>query len=283
MGKKDCLISIKNNYSKMTAAEKKIADFILKNSETVVRMSTAELANEAQTAKSAVIRFCKTIGFEGYSELKIVLSGELSKNKQLNFSPYIYPDDNVENILDKIFSANVKTLHDTAEKIDRQALKKAIDQIKKADKIYIYGVGTSAIFVNEFQYRLMQLGYNVLAFTDVASMKISTLNLKKGDVAIGISHSGRAVATVEAMRLAKENGAKTICLTSFEKSKITELCDFAIEVYSDEIRYPVEAISARIAHLSVIDTITIALSAEDYDKTLERSKLTHELVNTIRY
>lgn len=283
MNQKSCLQAIKNYYDSLTAVEKKVADYILLNSEKVILMSIAELAGNIPAAKSAIIRCCKSLGFEGYSELKISLAIELSKNKQLNYVPYIDPTDHASDILDKVFSANVKTLHDTAEKIDRIVLQEVVDLLSVARTIYIYGIGTSSAIVNDFQYRIMQLGYPVFCFTDVPSMKISTLNIRNGDVAIGISHSGRTIATVEALKLAKESGAKTVCITSYPGSPITKECDYNIEIYSDEIQYPVEAVSARIAHISVIDAITIALSAKNYAAALERAKATHDLVNTIRY
>lgn len=283
MDNKSCLMAIKNNYKQLTGVEKKIADYILKNSEKVIHMSIGEFAENAGVAKSAVIRCCKSIGFDGYAKFKIALAMELSKNKQLNYTPYILGEDDAGVILDKIFSANVKTLHDTAEKIDRTVLKNVVDLLAEANAIYIYAIGTSCGIAADFQYRLMQMGYMSFCLSDVPSMKVSTMNIKKDDVAIGISHSGRTIATIEALKLAKEKGAKTVCITSYPESEITGVCDYPLEVYSDEIQYPVEAISARIAHISVIDAITVSLSARNYDETVERSKRTREILNTVRF
>jgi len=277
------IITIKNNYNNLTKVEKRVADCILANSDNLASKSVSDIADDVGVAKSAVVRCCKSLGFEGYSELKLSIAVELSKNKELNFIPYISKEDDASNILDKVFSANVKTLHDTAEKIDRNALKKVVDLLSEADNIYIYAIGTSSAIASDFQYRLMQFGYRAFCFTDVPSMKISTLNIKEGDVAIGISHSGRTVATIEALELAKQNGAEIVCLTSYPNSKITQICDHSLAVYSDEIRYPVEAVSARISHISVLDSIVIALSAKNYDETCERSRKSHELINTIRF
>lgn len=283
MSKKTCILTIKNKYLNLTNVEKKIADYVLANTESVLSMSTGDLATHIPVAKSAVVRFCKTIGFTGYSEFKIALAMELSKNKQLNYVPYIHPEDTSANILEKIFSANVKTLHDTLEKLDRGMLQKAVDSLHNAKNIYIYGIGTSSGIANDFQYRLIQLGYTAFCFTDVPSMKISTMNIKEGDVAIGISNSGRTVATIEALKLAAENGAETICLTSFADSPITKSSHYPIVIFSDEIQYPIEAISARIAHISVLDTLAISLSALHYEETIARSARTRQLINTVRY
>lgn len=281
--KKMCLLTIKNQYDSLTAAEKTVADFILQNSQQVIHMPIDTFSKQANAAKSAIIRCCKSLGFEGYADLKISLAMELSNNQKLNYNPYIHPEDTASTILDKVFSANVKTLHDTAAKINRDTLETVVGMLDQARVIYIYAIGTSSGIAHEFQYRLMQIGKTALCVSDVPTMKVSTLNIQEGDVAVGISHSGRTIATIEALRLARERGACTFCITSFPGSNITHTADHALEIYSDEIDYPMEAISSRIAHFSVIDALTIALSARSYETAQARAKETRDLIDTIRY
>lgn len=282
MEQKSCLQAIRHRYESLTAAEKKIADYILQNAERVMLMSIGELSESAGAAKSAVVRCCKSLGFEGYSQMKIALAAEMSRNKQLNYAPYIYPEDSVDTILDKVFSANVKAVHDTAEQLDRAAVKSALERISAAGSIYLYGVGTSAGAVLDFQYRLMQLGFSAFAFTDDSTMRVSTINIREGDVAIGISYSGRAVATIETMELARAAGAWTVCITGYPDSPITRVCHDPISVHSDEIQYPVEAMSAKIAQYSLIYAMTVALSAQNYEDTVLRAKRTRDLLDAIR-
>ena len=120
MNEQLCLSVIKVKYDTLTGKEKMVADFILSNYEKVISMPIAELAEEAGVIKSVVVRCCKSLGFSGYSELKISLATELARNKEFNYVPYIDAEDNSGDILDKIFSANIKTLHDTAARIDRE-------------------------------------------------------------------------------------------------------------------------------------------------------------------
>lgn len=283
MDNRNCLSAIKTEYKNLTAKEKKVADYILKHYDAVVSMPIAELAESAGVVKSLIIRLCQSLGFSGYTQLKLSLSRELARNEKFNYSPYINREDDSSAILDKIFSANIKTLHDTAAGVNRKVLADVVDLLGRANNIYIYGVGTSSGIVNDFQYRLMQLGYTAFCFTDITNMKVSTLNIKAGDVAIGISNSGRTVATVDALMLAREKGAGTVCLTSYPNSDITKHSDYPIVIYTDEIQYPIEAISARIAHISVLDAIAVSLSAKNYDAAMERSAQIHDLINTVRY
>ncbi|MBE7024986.1 MAG: MurR/RpiR family transcriptional regulator [Ruminococcaceae bacterium] len=283
MEKRLCLSAIKAEYKGLTVKEKQVADFVLQNAEAVVSMPIGILAERAGVVKSVVIRCCKSLGFSGYLELKLSLSRELARNEQFEFTPYISNKDGPSEILHKIFSANIKTLHDTARGLDRTCLAKLVDLLSCARNIYIYGIGTSAGIVSDFQYRLMQLGHAAFCFTDIASMKVSTLNIQPGDVAIGISNSGRTVATVDTLRLARERGAKTACITSYPSSDIIKESDYPLVIFTDEIQYPIEAISARIAHISVLDAIAVSLSAKNYEEAVERAAQTRDLIDTVRY
>lgn len=277
------LMEIRHRYESMTPAEKRIADHILNNSDRIVHMTISQLAEASSVAKSAVLRFCKTLGLSGYPALKLALSAELAKNAQFHFSPYIDPADNALSIVDKIFAANIKTLHSTAQRINRDALESVINAMDAARCIYVFGIGTSAALCNDFQYRLTLVGKTALCFTDMPSMKVSTLNIKPGDLAIGISHSGRTIPTIDALKLARKQGAVTTCLTSFPSSPIVNACDYPISVFSDEVNYPIEALSSRIAHISVMDAIAVALSSKNYNDAVHRAKCSRQYIETIRY
>lgn len=283
MNNKTCLSTIKTKYLNLTKKEQQLADYILQNYEAVVPMTTAELAENAGVVKSVIVRFCRDLGFSGFTEFKLMLSRELARNEQFNFTPYISKHDSTETIIGKIFSSNIKTLHDTLGGINHDIFANAVDALKKANNIYVYGIGTSAGIASDFQYRLTETGRTALFFSDIVSMRVSSLNIMPGDAAIGISHTGRTFATADALKNAKENGAETICVTSYPDSVITKFSDYPIVIKTDEIQYPIEAISARIAHISVLDSIAVALSAEKYDETAERSAKNHDLIESLRY
>lgn len=276
------LKEITRQYASLTPAEKKLADYVLQYPSETVGLSAAALAQRAGTAPSAVVRFCKSLGFEGFPAFKVRLAVVLSQQTPASYMSGAARGDSSSTILDKIFAANIKALQDTAARIDRTAFSEAVSLLASANNIHIYGVGTSAGMVGELQHRLMILGFRSQCFTDIASMRLSTMNLQPGDVAIGISHSGRTLVTIEALELSRLAGAKTICLTSYNASPITAVSDHVLTVYCDETHYPVEAASARIAQTGVIDALVAALSVQRYDISVQRSARIHDLMETIR-
>lgn len=270
------------HYSNLTPAEKRIADHILRYPSETVNLSAAALAARAGTAASAVVRLCRSLGYQGFSDFKLQLAVELRRQPDASYMPGISRQDDTSAVLDKIFSANIKALQDTAARLDRQAFQETVTLLQTARSIHIYAVGTSAPLAQELQHRLMLLGLQSHAYTDVAAMRLSTMNLCRGDVAFGISHTGRTLATAEALALSRAAGATTVCLTSYFASPITDTADQVLTVYSDDTRYPIEAVSARIAQTGVIDALVAALSVSRYDHALERSERIHGLMESIR-
>lgn len=276
------LPELSRHYGSLTPVEKKLADFVLQYPSETVKLSAAALGKQAGTATSAVIRFCKSLGFSGFSDFKLRLAVALSGQTPASYMSGAAKGDSSGVVLDKIFAANIKALKDTAARIDRDAFDRIVNALLSARFIHIYGVGTSAPMAGELQHRLMILGLRSQGFTDIAAMRLSTMNLGPGDVAFGISHSGRTAATLEAMELSKAAGAETACLTSYGGSPIATLSDHVLTVFCDETQYPIEAASARIAQTGVIDALIAALSVRRYDEAVQRSARIHDLMEDLR-
>lgn len=283
MEEKSFLPQIRSCYDSLTAAEKRIADHILAHPAGVLELSAQALARQADTAASAVVRFCKSLGYTGYAQFKVRLAVELARKSPASYMAGIEPEDDDSRVFEKIMSTNIKALQDTLSRMDREAFGAVAQLLSDAGCIHIYGIGTSAGLVGELRHRLMLLGLQVHGYTDTVSMRLSTMNIKPGDVAFGISHSGRTVAVVDAMELSRENGAKTVCLTSFPASPLAKLSHRVLAVYCDETRYPIEASAARLAQTAVVDALVAAVSARRFDLAVSRSHQVHDLMEDIRY
>ena len=114
-------------------------------------------------------------------------------------------------------------------------------------------------------------------------MNVTAVNLGKGDAVLCISHSGRTKAVVDALRHAKAAGAVTLAITSFSDSLLYRESDVALSVYADEINYPVEAVSARVAHICLIDSLMMALAARKFDDFAEHVSARNNILREIRY
>lgn len=283
MAYKPCIPEIRSRYNSLTPAEKRLADYILQQPAETVELSASALADKASTASSAVIRLCHSLGFGGFSEFKMQLAVELSQEQELSYMPGIGPGDDSSTVLEKVFAANVKALQDSLKKLDRGVFDTVVDIIDRAEKIYIYGCGTSGGIASDLQYRLMSIGYTAFVFSDASNSRVSVLNITDRDAVIGISYSGRTSIIADTLKWANEIGAETVCISSFDGSPVTRVAKHVLTVYSEETAYPVEAVSARIAQMSVIDAITAALSARHHEAAVQRARDLHEALNIVRY
>lgn len=276
---------IHNKFKGLTATEQKIASYVLANPQETVRLTAKELATICDSAPSAVIRFCKSLETDGFSEFKILLASEIGAEGKQDVSklPSFSSSDSVKDVFDKVFSSGICTLKDTLAMIDFSNAERIAKVIKNGNRVFLFGVGTSSVLVVDAQYRFSQLGFNVTGCTDALFMNVTAINMKEGDVAIGISHSGRTKAVVDAMARAKDSGATTVAITSFENSPLARNADYSVCVFADEENYPVEAVSARMAHMCLIDAFTMTLATMEYDEFEKHVMGRNRILEEIRY
>ena len=276
---------IKRLYCNLTSAERKVATHVIESPHEVTGLTVHQLAEKCDVASSAVIRFCKSVQLSGFSELKIELARELGskKEEQKNALPSVEPESGTEGVVRKVFSAGMQTLQDTLDMLDFSKVEKMSEMLVRAKHIFLFGIGTSSTVVTDAQYRLSQLGLWATACTDILLMGVTAANLDEGDVVLAISHSGRTKAVVDAVRLAKKKGATVMAITSFKDSILYEESDVAATVFADEVTYPVETVSARVAHICLVDSLAMLLATHNYDSFADHIKSRNDVLEGIRY
>lgn len=280
------IAQIHNRYQELTETEQKIATYVLSAPSEVTRMTAKELADACGTVPSAIIRFCKSLGLEGFSELKLLLAGEIG-SAQVDQTdqrlPAFHESDTPRDVFQKVFHSGIRTLRDTLQMIDFNEIEQISKLLIQADRIFIFGIGTSSVIAIDAQYRFAQLGLQATACTDILFMNVSAINLKAGDVAIGISHSGKTRAVVDAMRHARQAGAITVAITSFAGSILAKESHYSVCAFADEENYPVEAVSARVAHICLIDAFMMTVATLNYDKFTHHIMGRNQILDEIRY
>jgi len=273
---------IHNRYNDLTDAEQKVAAFILSAPQQIPGMTVHAVAEKCAVASSAVIRFCKSIDLTGFSQLKILLALETNPQEEAQM-PALQAEDDTATVFRKVFRSGARTLQDTIDMMDMNSAAKMVEILSRARRICIFGVGTSSVIATDAQYRFSQLGLNASACTDILFMNVTAVNLGPEDVVLCISHSGRTKAVVDALRHAKEAGAATLAITSFSDSLLYRESDVALCAYADEVNYPVEAVSARVAHICLIDALMMALATRKYENFADHISARNKILREIRY
>lgn len=265
-------MKIRENYGKLRKSEKKVADYILINKDKIGEMNLEEIAHKSGVSTPTVVRFAKALGYEGLKEFKIdVLKSENStENIEMLLNLYVGEDDKIEEIPTKIIGLTIKALEETLKFLNYSEYKKAIKYIIKSNVIDIYGVGNSGSIGNDFMSKLLRIGINCRAYSDNHLQQLCACHLTKNDLAIAISHSGCTKDTIDALKLAKESGAKTIVLTNFKASVITKYADIVLYTGETEKTFYSETMSSRMAQLALVDMLYMGVLLSDYNKYTKR-------------
>ena len=277
-----CFVRIKGTYASLRTAEQRVADFILKHPEDLIYLTVTELAERTQTSESTVVRLCQKIGYKGYQEFKIILARDLVGPTQTIYEE-ISQNDPVSSVKAKIFQANQQALRDTLEVLSDSELEAAVNALVGAPKIEMYAIGGSGPVAEDARHKFLKLGITSIAISDADLMAMSASLLKRGDVAIGISHTGASRDVCDALETAKKGGAITICITHRSTSPITKVSDIKLFTAAKETAFGSDAMSSRIAQLTIIDTLYLGVALSSYDRSLQNIHKTREATAGKRY
>jgi RpiR family carbohydrate utilization transcriptional regulator len=251
--------------SQLSEKERSIANLIIDHPEKIIHSTISEIAEELGVADATVFRLCKRIGFKGYQAMKIALASEVASPVN-DIYEAITEDDNEETIARKVFMANVSTLNDTIQMLDMNHFKAAVNALASARKVDFYGNGGSGAIAMDAHHKFLRCGLLSSCYTDSHLQIISASQLTKEDVVVCISHSGSSKDIIEALEVAKANGATTIGITHFAQTPLTKIADITLFTVSEETEYRSESLSSRLAQLSIIDALYVNLSIKLNDK-----------------
>lgn len=249
---------INSYYPELTKAEKKIADYILKNIKEVIYMSVTDFAETVGVGEATILRFCQKIGYKGYQEFKIMLAKEPST---------IEGSDETQSYIDFIKKNMIDVINETRSLINEENLEKAIDLIYYTDKVYFFGVGNSGLTAIEAKNRFLRYGKHVEAVVDPHFQTMCAATFQGGEVVVSITLSGSTKDIVESTEMAKKHGAKVIVVTNYIKSPITKFADIVLLTSKKEHPLDGGTLVAKISQLYVVDLLCTGVSLKDREKS----------------
>lgn len=269
---RDLLGEIANSFSSFHASEAAIAHAVLDNPESVAHLNISQLATLSSTSVASVVRFSKALGFKGYPEFRMALVSEISRiaHSGLETSELdggITVNDSPEEVIRKISQADARAIQSTAERLDVTSFVAAVDAWEKARTIGVFGVASGGYVAMDLQLKLNRLGKNCVAWADAHTALTSISMLGKNDVLVAISHSGTTVDVVDVMAEFKSRGVKIILITNTLRSPSTAIADLTLYTSARETTFRSGATASRIAQLTVVDCLCVALAQRDWSGT----------------
>jgi DNA-binding MurR/RpiR family transcriptional regulator len=265
-------------------AEQRVAAAVLADPARISESSITSVARQCQTSETTVLRFCRAIGLAGYPELRIALARaaqwEESGQSGAPITGQINASDSLADVVAKIAHADARAIEDTAAALDLTVLKAAVDAVVGARRIDIYGAAASALVAQDLNHKLHRIGQVSFMWNDPHLALTSAAVLQKGDVAVGISHTGTTIDTIDMLQVARRRGATTIVITNFDGSPITEEADLLLMTAARETTFRSGAMSSRIAQLAVVDCLFAGVAQRSYDQAIQALESTFAVVRS---
>jgi len=279
------IVRIRSLLPSLAPAEQRVGLAIGSDPERAARLTISELARLAETSEATVVRFCRSIQVASYADLRIAIAtwaGRADADGDLPLSLDIHADDELAEVVAKIAGSDAMAVRDTAAALDIDQLGQAIDAVVQARRVDVYGVGASGFVALDLQQKLHRIGLVAFAWPDPHMAITSAANLRPGDVAIGLSHTGTTIDTIDALGLAQQSGARTIAVTNFAQSPITRCADVLLRTSVQETTFRAGAMASRIAALTVVDCLFVGVAQHNHASAAAALARTHGALQTRR-
>lgn len=253
---------IRASLATLSPSEQRVAKLVLKNPRQFASLAVTSLAEMAQVSKPTVLRFCRSMGYDGLSDFKLKLAGTLSEGV-----PFIHrgvdADDKVADVLVKVVDNSVAAFLRYRNDASTAALHKAADVLEQAyrgkHRIEFYGVGNSGIVAQDAQHKFFRLGVHSIAYSDGHMQVMSAALLGPGDVVVIISNSGRTRDLMDAADIARKQGASTVVITA-SGSPLAANGQIHLAADHPEGYDRYSPMTSRLLHLMIIDVLATCLA-----------------------
>lgn len=242
---------------------RRLVEAMLADPAGVSQLTVTELGARTGTSEAAAVRAARALGYPGYPGLRLALAAAGAAPTAQPLSG-IAADDIADTtalpqVLELLLAVESEALAATARAVDLGALGALADAIAAAPGVDGYGTGASGLVVGDLEQKLSRIGVRARARTEAHAALTSAVLLDAGDVAVGVSHSGRTRTVVDAVRAAAERGAVTAAVTSDRSSPLAGAADHVLVVAARETAYRAGAMASRTSALLVVDALYVAV------------------------
>jgi len=254
-------------------SDAKVARLVLEQPSWVLGSTVATASERAGVSQPTVMRFCVAIGFSGFQEFKLRLAQTLALGRPATHS-VISGTDSLGSVAEKIFEYTLSSLDWARQHLDRNALREAVALLAAARCIEFFGYGASAIVALDAEQKFPLFGVPCRAQSDFHQQIMTASMMKRGDLAVVISNTGRTRQIVEVAEIARENGAKIIGLLG-AAGPISARCDVTLLVETLDNTNVYTPTTSRIAALVMVDILSTAAALrrnEAHNSRLQQMK-----------
>ncbi|MEB2629533.1 MurR/RpiR family transcriptional regulator [Peribacillus frigoritolerans] len=254
------IYGIECSMDKFTKTEEELAHYILQRPEEVSQLTISQIAKKLHISPATITRFCQKLAFSGFNEFR----HELKRFVDLRNTPKNMKNIKQVDYFAKLYQDHLGIIDNTFHITTYDNIQKAVSFLTKANKIHVYGIGSSGIAAQEFKSKFFRIGLTVEAITDPHQSMMDAVLSNENSVVIGISISGTTKEVISAVKIAKKQGACILVFTGDKNSALSQLGDLTLLVTSKNSMHMGQNISPLLPLLLLFDLLYTELVAKDY-------------------
>ncbi|MHB8629120.1 MAG: MurR/RpiR family transcriptional regulator [Aggregatilineales bacterium] len=249
---------ISDALPRLKGTTQKAAAFILNYPRETIDLTVTELSERVGVSEASIVRFAQSLGYSGFYALKIRLAEDIV-SPMMFVHEDLKPDDTPATAVQKAMTAGLRSLEDTIRILDMAALENAIQSICKARQIELFASGNSIPIAIDLNFRLTMIGLSSRFSIDPTMQEMYASLVTSEDVAVGISHTGSSKDTVHALELAKQRGARTICITNHSDAPLTHHGDLCLFTATRVSHFHEERMGSNLAMVALIEALYVGI------------------------
>ena len=255
--------NIRRAKSSLSPAEQRVAQFLLSQPRMFLNEPIIEIARHSEVSQPTVIRFCRSLGFQGLAEFKRKLASGISGTVPVRHSQ-VRLGDSAPDLSVKVLDNTVSAILRFRDSLDPEAVEKAIALLQKARRIEFYGMGNSAVVAIDGQHKFFRFRIPTVTYSDSRLQMMAAELLGKDDVVVAVSRSGAMADILQAVDLALAAGASVIAITT-SHSPLAAKATVALAVDHAEDGTSYISMVSRILHLLMIDILAVGVAVRLLD------------------
>ena len=251
---------IRRIQTELPPAERRVASLVLDNPRMVINEAIAEIARLAQVSQPTVIRFCRSLGFQGLSDFKLKFASSLTGTVSVRHSQVRF-NDSIHDLSAKVIDNTVAAILLFRDQLDIASLDQTINALRSANRVEFFALGNSRAIAMDGQHKFFRLRIPTAACSDAHLFNMAADLLKPGDVAFFISNSGKLPELLEAADCARNAGATVIAIAPHQ-SPLARRANVCLAMNHAEESTPFMSMVSRILQLLIIDIVSVGISVD---------------------
>ena len=259
------LAKIRGERDRMSAIERRIADFMIENAHLLRDYSSQQLANALGISQSSVVKFSQKLGFKGYPDLKFSIGESLARRNGDDpvAATAVSNDDPGTLLAESLWRAKGEAVEVTRALNAHADVSAVAEAIRGAGKVYAIGVAHDGLYARAIALKLALIGRTAIHLFDPALMAVGTSSTAPGDVLLVLCEHGQDAALCHTARLFRQRGGKVVTITRHTANALRAHADIALLVSAHDPRPQIELLLYQAALQHLLDLVFLLLCEDE--------------------